>query len=485
MRMSMHRSAAAFALALAVLFVGAGYSSLLVAGGRGPNLGVHILRPGSDWRALIVPGQTITIDVGVSNLRGDAAAHDTALTVHLPSGLSLKVSRPAPDKSETAEDGSRLTWNLGVMEAGAFPRMFDLDVQAAADLKRETELAVEASVSTTDKVVDEGNTRSNFVLLVENGAASLVIQSNLDSVPFTVDSPVDFTVEVTNLGTVLASACVLKMSVPPRATFTSSDPASAASGNVVTWELGDIAPAQSQSVKVEIALDQILGAAAFGFAPKLGSLNFKFDATTTTGIFNPGDGHLEIARRPEPAGSNVAVALNVAGAEYPGVLPVGRNATFEIIYGNFGNAPASKATVALTLPKGLDLVDATPAVAHSNSDDPAGASVASWDLGDLPVGESGVIRSHIHVTAIGADGSLVSAAIAAEGNDVPSRKKTAYSLQRAAKSDTHVAGALPREAGPPRGGARRPWVVWIAVIVLVAVVVLAIVRAISKRNLNT
>jgi hypothetical protein len=101
------------------------------------------------------------------------------------------------------------------------------------------------------------------------------------------------------------------------------------------------------------------------------------------------------------------------------------------------------------------------------------------------VGESSVIRSHIHVTALGADGSLVSAAIAAEGNDVPSREKTAYSLQRAANSDTHVAGALPREAGSPRGGARGPWVVWIAVIVLVAVAVLAIVRAISKRNLNT
>jgi len=484
MRMPEHRPAAAFALAFAVLSVGASYSSLLVAGGRGPNLGVHILRPGSDPRALIVSGQTITIDVGLSNLRGDAAAHDTALMVHVPSGLSLKGFRPAPDKSETVEDGLRLTWNLGVMEAGAFPRMFDLDVQAAADLKMGTELAIEASVSTTDKVVDEGNTRSNFVLLVENGAASLVIQSNLDSVPFTVDSPVDFTVEVTNLGTVAASACALKMTVPARATFTSSDPSpSSQSGNVIIWELGDIEPAQSRSVKVEVALDQILSAAAYGFAPKLSRLNFRFDATTATDVLNPNGGHREIARRPEPAGSNVAVALNVAGADYPGVLPVGRDATFEIVYGNFGNAPASKATVALTLPKGLDLVGATPATAHSNNNDPSGASVSSWDLGDLRVGESGVIRSQVRVTAIGRDGSLVSAAIAAEGKDVPSRQKTAYSLQRvAAQSDVGVVGTLPRS--PATGGGRSARWILIAIVALVVIAALSVVRVIRRGKPN-
>ena len=484
MRMQEHRPAVLFALALAILLASTSYPSHLVAGGRGPNLGVNILRPGSDGRSLIVPGQTITIDVGVSNLRGDAPAHDTALTVRLPSGLSLKESRPAPDETETAKDGVRLTWNLGVMEAGAFPQMFDLDVQAAADLKSGTALAIDASVTTTDKVVDDGNTRGAFVLSVESPAAALIMQSNLDSVPLTVESPVDFTIEVTNLGTVLASACVLKMTVPAKAIFTSSDPSSSAtSGNVVTWELGDIAPAQSQSVKVEIALDQILSAAAYGFAPKLSSVNFKFDATTATAVFNPDDGHLEIARRPEPAGSNVAVALNVPGVEYPGVLPIGRDATFEIVYGNFGHAPASKATIALTLPKGLDLVGATPATAHSNNNDPSGATVSSWDLGDLRVGESGVIRSRVHVTAIGRDGSLVSAAIAAEGKDVPSRQKTAYSLQRAAaQSDVGVAPAWRRSPGTS-GGRPARWIL-IATVALVVVAALSIVHAIRRRKPN-
>src|ERR1700687_2315358 len=146
---------------------------------HGPDLGVTIMRSGPDWRSLVAPGRTVTISIGVSNLRGDLAVHDVVLTVAVPTGLVLKQSRRAPTTTETAKDGIRLTWNLGTMEARAFPRMFDLDLQAGADLKRGTELAIGASVSTSDKVVDEHNTRSAFVLSVENAAADLIVDSNL------------------------------------------------------------------------------------------------------------------------------------------------------------------------------------------------------------------------------------------------------------------------------------------------------------------
>jgi len=153
---------------------------------------------------------------------------------------------------------------------------------------------------------DSSNTRGAFALTVENAAADLIVESNLDGAPFTVENPVDFTTEVTNLGTISASACVLKMTVPPKATFQRSDPLpSDNSGKVVTWQLGDIAPAQSHSVKVRIFLDSILRAAAYGFDPKMGDLKFMFDASTTTNQFNPGHGHVEIRRYVEPAGSNV------------------------------------------------------------------------------------------------------------------------------------------------------------------------------------
>jgi hypothetical protein len=395
---------------------------------------VNIVRSTSDWRSLLAPGQTVIINVGVSNLRGDAAAHDVVLTVVLPAGLLMKQSRPTPSRTETVKDGIRLTWNLGAMEAGAFPRMFDLDLQAAPDLKRGVALEIGASVSTSDRVVDEHNTRSAFVFSVENSAADLIVDSNLDGAAFTADAPVDFTTRLSNFGTVSASASVLKMTVPNRSKFQSSDPApSNQSGNLVTWQLGDIAPAESRSIKLKVVLDPIMRSVAYGFGPKLGSLKFVFDAATTTSQFDPAHGHLEVTRFAEPAGSNVTVSLSVVGAPHTGELPLGKDVTYHMRYGNFGNEPASQVSLSMTVPNGMTLLDAQRPATSSNKDDKSSAVVWLWDIGDLAVSHSGIIKAKVHVVSVGADGSIVSARISAQGNDVSSRDKTAYSHCYAAK----------------------------------------------------
>ena len=393
--------------------------------------------------------------------------------------MTLKQSRPAPD--QTVAPGDRLIWKLGTVDAGAFAQLFDLDLQATAQAKAGTRLGVAALVGAADRPLDDQDPAASMVISVADAAANLVVDSNLVGVPFTTGSPVEFTVEVKNLGTVTAAACTLKITLPAKTAFSGSDPAPIDSGErVITWQIGDIAPAESRSVSVKVTLDDMLRAAAYGFAPSLGGLNFKFDATSATRVFDPANGHVEIERYPEPAGSNVTVSLNVTGTANPGELLIGKDATVEVIYGNFGNAPASKAKVALNLPKGLDLESAIPAAARSSASDPGGASISSWELGDLRVGESGIIKSHIHVTSIGPDGSLVSAAISAEGNDVPSGEKTVYSLQFAANSNAQVASALRPPPGPVGGHAMR-WIFAIVVAALAATTAL-IIRTMRKRN---
>jgi Domain of unknown function DUF11 len=467
------------------------FVAALVAGGRrasaqdtathSPRLSVTILREGIDSRSLIAPGQTVTISIGVSNLRGDQAAHDTVLTVLLPPGLTLKQSRPKPDQS--VAPGDPLTWKLGTVDAGAFPQLFDLDLQATSEVTAGQRLGVAALVSARDQQPSDEATEASMIFLIANAAANLILDSNLAAVPFTTDGPVEFTVQVTNLGTVSASACVLKMIVPAKATFNGSDPGPSDNReSVVSWQIGAIAPAESRTVNVKVTLDDFLRAAAYGFAPKLGSLNFEFDATTTTNVFDPDNGHMEIERYPEPAGSNVTVSLNVVGTANPGELRIGKDATIEVIYGNFGSAVASKTKVSLALPTGLGLIGAVPAAVRSDRSAASDPSVVSWDLGDLRVGESGVIRSQIHVSAIGEDGSLVSAQISAEGKDVPSTNKTAYSLQRAANSDAGVAGAW--RGSPGTSGGRPARWIFIAVVVLVVISALSVVRVIRRRNLN-
>ncbi len=419
---------------LAVLVAGASHTTAADIAGHGPNLAVTIMRPGIDSRPLIAPGQTVTISIGVSNLRGDADAHKAALTVLLPAGLTLKQSSPAPGKIASEKTGTSLRWDLGTVPAGAYPQLFGLDLQAAKDLTAGKGLGVAASVSTSDHSLNEVNSRNAIVFLAANAAANLVVQSNLDNVAFTASDPVDFSAEVTNLGTVAASACLLKMTLPAKASFQWSDPwPSENTGSMVSWKLDDLAPALSRTVKIRIKLDRILQMAAYGLAPSQGALNFKFAASTATNQLNPANGHLEIARYPERKGSNVTVSLNVVGADHPGELPIGKDVTYEIVYGNFGNAPAKDVSLSLKLPDGLVLVDAQPPAASSSKSDKSGGGVFLWNLGDLAVGQSGIVKSKVHVTSVGADGSLVSAVISAAGNDVSSREKTAYSLRYAAK----------------------------------------------------
>src|SRR5690348_815628 len=64
---------------------------------HGTDLGVTMFRAGKDSRSLLVVGQAATLSVGVNNLRGDAAAHDTTLTISLPMELRAEQAEPAPD----------------------------------------------------------------------------------------------------------------------------------------------------------------------------------------------------------------------------------------------------------------------------------------------------------------------------------------------------------------------------------------------------
>lgn len=116
-----------------------------------------------------------------------------------------------------------------------------------------------------------------------------------------------------------------------------------------------------------------------------------------------------------------------------GELTVGKDVTYEVIYGNFGNARATQVSVSLRLPDGLSFVNAEPSTNHSSSDDKTKSTNYTWDLGDLGAGQSGIIKAQVHVASVSPDGSLVSARISAAGKDVSSPEKTAYSLRYAAK----------------------------------------------------
>jgi uncharacterized repeat protein (TIGR01451 family) len=430
---------------------------------RGPDLGVVIMRTGDDDRPLAAPGQKISLGVGVGNQNGDTDAHSVVLTVKLPSGLTLQNASPAPTKV----DGSGLVWNLGTLAAHAFPQTFDLDLAIAQDAPSQLTVSADATSSDSEKHTESSS--DTIPIIVKPPAADLVVQSTLGTQALTVGKPVQFRASVINQGNITASGILLKVVLPPEVSFKSSDPApTATSDDTTTWQLDDIAPGSSRTIGVTIDLDMSLAASAAEHTPK-NVLKFEMDATTTTALVTPANNHLEIDKWVKPAGSDLKVWLGVQGAENPGELPVGKDVTYTITYGNYGNAPAQHTSVSLSLGEGLSFRHSATTPTGTSKSDKFGGGVLTWDVGELPVGRSSVIKSQIHVNSVAENGSLVMATISAPGANVNSSESTAYSLRRAAGG----AGS-----GAAHGGGHTlPWLFLAAVL---AIVIWAVRRVFTK-----
>lgn len=403
----------------------------------GPDLGVALLRSGADRRPLAAPGQVITLNVGINNLRGGGDAHSSVLTVKLPAGLTLQSASPSPVRTE---DGLSLVWNLGTVEAGAFPRLFELNLAVAGSAAPGTQLTVSADVATSDREENLKNNGGSLTIFVQPAAADLNVRSDLDAVPLTIGGPVEFSGEVSNLGTIVASSSALTITLPTGISFKAGDPApGATSDNTITWQLGDIEPGASRIVIVTIALAANLTPREFEPTPGPASLlHFKFDASTAATEANPADNHLEVTKPVESAGPDLKVWLNVEGADEPGELTVGRDVKYVIGYGNFGNRPASGATLSLSLAEGLSVLGGEPKPAGVEKSDRFGGGVISWNVGDLGVGDSKKVTVRVHVTSVPQHGSLTMATIAAPGTDIDPRNNVANVNLRAPRSASRM-----------------------------------------------
>lgn len=448
------------------------------AQGHGPNLGLAIMRSGDDPRAVIPPGGTVTVSVGVNNMRGDADARSSVLTVILPNGLKFKQARPPADRTEAAKTGTEVVWNLGAVPAKAFPRIFELDI-TAGEISSNTALVV-ATITTTDGDSNQKKRSATLVLRVRPAAADLVVRSSLEAVPLTIGGPVKFTAEVSNWGSVSASGSALSLTVPPKVLFQSSDPApTGTTANVVKWQLGDIEPAGSRSVTVTIALDMSL-AASIGDTAPVSLLKFIFDASTTTTDINPANNHIEIEKPVEVAGFDLQTWLDIEGTEL-GPLPIGKDVTYAITYGNFGNAPAAKASVSLSLGDGFNFVSAEPRSTRSSKSDRFGGGMVTWDVGDLRVGESSLIKCRVHVASVPDYGSLVMANITAPGTDINPANNSAFFY---GYPPTTAEGGALRKALVNRQAGRTAVVLrWLLVLAFIAAVWL-LVRKMRRGGLT-
>jgi uncharacterized repeat protein (TIGR01451 family) len=342
--------AAPLSIAIAVLMMtlgGAGGCAFGVEA-QGPDLGVTILRDGDDPRGLITEGAMVTLSIGVDNLRGDTEAPSATLTVTVPDGLGVSASRPNAGGVQKNSTGlEQLTWRLGGLPAGAFPRMFEIDLRPAASAKPGEPMTVAAAVTSSDSESDTANNQAQFALRLVPAVADLDVRSDLDAVAFEPGGRATFKVEVSNWGSAVATQCVLAASLPSQVSFMRSDPPpSSVTGDIASWTLGDLKPAESRLIAITISGRPSKRA---GSAPPK-PVRFTMEASSASADRNAENNRLVIDRSIEAAEPDLKVWLGVEGTESPGELAVGHDATYSVTYGNFGTLAVEDSTVSLNLP---------------------------------------------------------------------------------------------------------------------------------------
>lgn len=399
------------------------FAATALVAGASPDVRVYIVTSGSDPRPVTAPAQTLSIMIGVSNMNGASDAHGVVLTVTLPGGLSFQRAGRQPDRVE----GGKLRWNLGTMKAGELPHVFELNAQTGADVPAGSELLVAAEVTSSDAAgAATDNNRAAYRIHVQRAGVDLMVESSLQSVPLYPGRQATFATAVMNAGNASAPETVLAIALPPRITVKDADPkpTSSSDANVVTWALGDLPRGETRTVSVTINLDPDL---AMQLDSTADSLACSFDVSSAATDTDPADNHLKIERRVQAEGHDVAVWLNIEGGP-SGELTPGKDVTLVLIYANVGNEVAHKTTATLRAPAGTSLTRAQPAATRASIGDASAESVSTWELGDLRLGGHGMIRVPIRLAS--GPGTLVTAAISADGRDVKMGDNTARAVLR-------------------------------------------------------
>src|ERR1700683_3734775 len=471
---------AGVALLLFVFPVG---GSISAAAAR-PDLAVKVFGVGSDQRPISAPGQPVSFAIGLDNINGGVDAHHIKVTAVLPKGLKFQSSVPPPAR---VENGNHPVWEIDTLRAKALPQLFQVTAQTETNLSAGSQLEISADAECSEGNADAAHNHAGYTIYVQSvGPALVFLGSTLDSVPLTADGPATFQVDLTNAGNLPASDTRLEVTLPKEVTFDKADPPPASSsGQVVTFNLGDLARNESRSVTMTVEFDPhqlsdvLQSNRPVTFAVRISRIASGAEVT---------DSHFEIAKHIESVGQDVAVWLTTEGAKEPGEVSPNTDVTCVITYANLGNQAAQKVAVALSLGSGLAIAHSDPQPSGTSTNNAFPGGVAHWDIGDLGIGISGTIRSLIHVASGHEDGALVDATITADGVDVDTSNNTASLLWHSPLPPGTLksmprSSAIAKTAGGSEGASGRPAshrLRHLLELILLIVVVLIIVRA--RRN---
>ena len=286
-------------------------------------------------------GSQVTYEIGVLST-GTGANTQVRLVDTVPTGMSFVSSDPASTRV-----GNQVTFALGTLNPD---ERSTVEIVLRAD--QTGDWTNQATVTSAEGATDSAEATTTVVqpvlALTKSGPATALLNANFD-----------YTITVTNNGDGAATGATVVDTLPAGLNYVSSDPAGAASGSTVTWNVGDLAPDASETITLTVR--GTAGGAKVNVATaSSGGNSFQPEARATTTILVP---DITVEKTGRPA------------------MFVGNQVTYTLTASNSGDAALTGVTITDTIPTGMSYVTSSPA--GTVSDD--GAQV-TWSVGSLAVG---------------------------------------------------------------------------------------------------
>jgi uncharacterized repeat protein (TIGR01451 family) len=397
-----------------------------------PDLTVTALADRSPDRPTAAPGQQVLFAFSVDNMNGGVPANQVILTATLPPSLTILDVSPPADRN--VAPGS-LAWDVSTLEDLAVPELFTVTAQVNTDVVPGTVLTATAEATTLETESSLENNTDTFGLIIQAPGPDLVIDSDIASARMLVGEPVTLSLNVANYGNALAQNVALTLTLPPSVTLLLADPITTTTeANIVTWELGDIAPDDERVITATVELDFSLTPAT-SLDPETdasGWLTYTLATGNTAGDIDPDNNSEEIIKPVEPAGSDLMIWSGVEGDEEAGTFTAGQVVTYTLYYANYGNQVAPSTTITLSLGAGLSLAAAQPTPDATGADPDFEGGLYGWQLGELAVGSEGAIPIQIQVESMPVTGTVILATITAEAVDIQPEDNVVYDYRTAA-----------------------------------------------------
>jgi uncharacterized repeat protein (TIGR01451 family) len=287
----------------------------------------------------------------------------------------------ASDNGVFDPSGNTVTWNLGILNAGASGSV-TLTVQVVSPLPTGTVIANAAVIDST-----ETPPVSTQVQTPVGSAPVLNLSKDANSTVVGSGAQISYTLNYSNTGSEDASGVVLSDSIPPNTSFVSASDGGSfdAAANSVIWNLGLIAAGAGGSVSLTIQVDSSVPSGT----PIINN------AILTSNEVPPVNTQTQT-----PVASLPILTLNKQSDSE--TTTAGASLTYTLTYRNTGNVTATGVVLTDLLPPDTTFV----AASNSGVFDPA-ANTVVWNLGTLVVAESGSVTVTIQIDAAAAAGSLI------------------------------------------------------------------------------